>query len=221
MGAAPEVAAEVARHLVSANLAGHDSHGVLRWTQYVGELDRGELDPAAPVEILHESPVAALFDAHRGFGQHTTMAATEWALARAREHGLAAAAIRHSMHIGRLGEYTERLAGAGLVGIVTIGIAGHGSGTVAPFGGAARFLGTNPWSIGVPAAGRPPLIFDAATSTIAEGKARLARPRGAEVPEGTLRGLEGRPTRDPAQPYAGGTLTLLGGGVAGRKGCGR
>src|SRR5205807_1311607 len=137
MGAAAPVAAEVARHLVSANLSGHDSHGVLRWSQYVAELDRGDLDPAARVEVLHEGPVTALLDAHRGFGQHTTMAATEWTLARAREHGLAAAAVRHSMHIGRLGEYTERLALEGLVGIVTVGVAGPDSGSVAPFGGAA------------------------------------------------------------------------------------
>ncbi len=187
MGATPAVAGEVARHVVAANLAGHDSHGVLRWSQYVSELDSGELDPAARIELLHGGPVTALFDAHRGFGQHSTMAATDWALEHGRQHGIAAAAIRHSMHIGRLGEYTERLALEGLVGIVTVGVAGPGSGTVAPFGGAARFLGTNPWSMAVPAEGRPPLVFDAATSTVAEGKVRLARARGVEVPAGTVR----------------------------------
>src|SRR5216117_3721833 len=102
MGAPPAAAAEVARHLVSANLSGHDSHGMLRWSQYAGELDRGDLDPAAGAELLRETSITALFDAHRGFGQHTTMHATEWTMAHARQHGLAAAAIRHSMHIGRL-----------------------------------------------------------------------------------------------------------------------
>ena len=220
MGADAEVAAEVARHLVSANLSGHDSHGMLRWPQYVAELDRGELDPSVRAQLLHETAATALFDAHRGFGHHSTMTATIWALSRAREHGVAAAAVRHSMHIGRLGEYTERLAADGLVGIVTVGVAGAGSGTVAPFGGATRFLGTNPWSIGVPAEGRPPLIFDAATSTVAEGKVRLALSRGAELPPGIVRDPEGRPTADPAQLYAGGSLTALGGEIAGHKGYG-
>ena len=220
MGAGAEAADEVARHLVNANLSGHDSHGVLRLTQYVGELDRGELQPGAETRLVRESAVTALLDAGRGFGQHSTMVASRWVAARAREHGLAAAAVRHSMHIGRLGEYTERMAGEGLVGIVTVGVAGPGSGTVAPFGGAARFLGTNPWSVGVPAAGRPPFVFDAATSTIAEGKARLALAKGTEVPPGTLRDVEGRPTRDPALLYAGGSLTGLGGEVAGHKGFG-
>ncbi|HXM56062.1 MAG TPA: Ldh family oxidoreductase [Candidatus Dormibacteraeota bacterium] len=220
MGAPADAAAEVARHLISANLSGHDSHGVLRWAQYVAELDRGELDPAAEPRVLHEWSVVALFDAGRGFGQHSTMVATGWAMAQAREHGVAAAAVRHSMHIGRLGEYTERMADDGLVGIVTVGVAGDGSGTVAPFGGAARFLGTNPWSMGVPATGRPPLIYDAATSTVAEGKVRLARARGAELAPGLVRDARGRPTIDPVQLYEGGSLTVLGGDVAGHKGHG-
>jgi uncharacterized oxidoreductase len=220
MGAAPNVAAEVARHLIGANLAGHDSHGVLRWPQYVADLDRGQLHPGAEPEQLRANPVTALFDAHRCFGHHSTMVATEWARVQAREHGIAAAAIRHSMHIGRLGEYTERLAEAGLVGIVTVGAAGPSSGLVAPFGGAGRFLSTNPWSMGVPASGRPPLVYDAATSTIAEGKARLARVRGVPLPPGTAVDAEGRPTRDPERLYDGGSLTGLGGEVAGHKGHG-
>lgn len=220
MGAAPDAADEVARHLMSANLSGHDSHGVLRWAQYVAELDRGELNPAAEVQIVSEGPVTALFDAHCCFGHYSTMVATRWVAAHAREHGIAAAAVRHSMHIGRLGEYTESMADAGLVGIVTVGVAGLDTGTVAPFGGMARFLGTNPWSIGVPAAGRPPLIFDAATSTVAEGKVRLARSRGGQVPPGTVLDSRGRPTLDPSDLYAGGTLTPLGGEVAGHKGYG-
>ncbi len=220
MGTPPDIAAEVARHLVGANLAGHDSHGVLRWTQYVGELDRGELVPAARADVLRATPVTALLDARRGFGHHSTMTATEWAAAHARQLGVSAAAVRHSMHIGRLGEYTERLASEGLVGLVTVGLAGPGSGTVAPFGGAARFLGTNPWSMAVPAAGRPPLVYDAATSTVAEGKVRLARVEGVRLAPGLVRDPEGRPTVDPEQLYAGGSLTVMGGDVAGHKGHG-
>src|SRR3989440_629188 len=132
----------------------------------------------------------------------------------------AAAPVRHSMHIGRLGEYTERLALEGLVGIVTVGVAGPDSGSVAPFGGAARFLGTNPWSIGVPAEGRPPLVYDAATSTLAEGKVRVARARGVLLPAGAVRDADGRPTLEPADLYAGGSLTVMGGEVAGHKGHG-
>jgi uncharacterized oxidoreductase len=220
MGASAETAGEVADHLVRANLSGHDSHGVLRLAQYVAEQDGGQLVPAAEVELLRQNGVCAVFDAHRGFGQRSTMVATEWVISRAGEQGLAAAAVRHSTHIGRLGEYAERLSGEGLIGLVTVGIAGPGSGRVAPFGGTAPFLGTNPWSIGVPAAGRPPMIFDAATSSVAEGKVRLALARGLELPPGAVLDPEGGPAADPAQLYAGGTLSLLGAGQAAHKGFG-
>jgi uncharacterized oxidoreductase len=169
MGADPDVAAELARHLVGSNLAGHDSHGVIRVPQYVGDVDRGLIVPSARPVVARESAVAALVDAHRGFGQHSTMFALEGAMTRARQHGVAMVAVRHSTHIGRLGEYGERTAAEGLIGIVTVGAVGAGIGGVVPFGGRARFLGTNPWALSVPGRARR-FIFDAATSTLAEGK---------------------------------------------------
>ncbi len=220
MGADAEIASEVARHLIRANTSGHDSHGVLRLPQYVAELDRAALRPGSHPRLLRETGVTALLDAERGFGQFSTMAATRWVIRQARAQGLAAAGVRHSMHIGRLGEYTETMAEAGLVGIVTVGIAGAGSGTAAPFGGVDRFLGTNPWSMGVPAGARPPMIFDAATTTVAEGKIRMARAKGTEAPQGTVKDRDGHATRNPQDLYDGGTLTLLGGLAAGHKGYG-
>ena len=220
MGADAEVAAEVGRHLVRANLSGHDSHGVMRFVQYVDEADRGLLRPAARARVLRETTTTALFDAQRGFGHHSTMVATGWAIDRARRAGVGVAVVRHSMHVGRLGEYTERITDEGLLGLVTVGVAGPGSGLVAPFGGAQRFLGTNPWSIGIPAAGRPAFVYDAATSTVAEGKVRVARSRGGSLLPGLVRDAEGRPALDPTALYEGGTLTLLGDELAGHKGYG-
>jgi uncharacterized oxidoreductase len=219
MGASPEVADEVARHLVGANLRGHDSHGVLRLSQYIAELDAGLLVPSALPRLISGQGATGLIDAGRGFGHFSTMFALGWCLDRARKHGLAAAAVRRSMHIGRLGEYTERAAREGTIAIVTVGSAGPGTATVAPHGGAARFLGTNPWSIGIPADPRS-FIFDAATSAIAEGKARVALAAGKPLPEGAVRDSAGRPTTDPAHLYDGGTLQPLGGVVGGHKGTG-
>ncbi|MDP9370903.1 MAG: Ldh family oxidoreductase [Chloroflexota bacterium] len=220
IGAPEDVAAEVAHHLVRANLSGHDSHGVLRLPWYVQQANDGQLLPDARPRILREGPATALFDAGRGFGHYSTIVALEWAMARAREGGLAAAAIRGSTHIGRLGEYPERAAAQGLIGIVTYGSAGAGTGLVVPFGGRERFLGTNPWAIGAPAGDRPPMIFDAATSTIAEGKVRVAQSRGVTLPQDSIVDRDGRPSTDPADLYDGGAMLPLGGRTAGHKGYG-
>ena len=219
MGADADVAAELGRHLVGSNLAGHDSHGVIRIAQYVGDADQGLLVPSARPSLARETPVAALVDAHRGFGQHSTMFALEWAMARARQHGLAMVAVRHSTHIGRLGEYVERAAAGGLIGLVTVGAVGAGVGGVVPFGGRARFLGTNPWALSVPGRARR-LVFDAATSTVAEGKVRVARAAGKPLAPDAILDRDGRPTRDAADFYDGGALLPLGGALAGHKGYG-
>jgi uncharacterized oxidoreductase len=219
LGADAASADEVARHLVRANLSGHDSHGVIRVMQYVAEADRGELRPAAKPRLLRETPVTAVVDAGRGFGQVSTAFALAWAMERARDHGLAAAVVRHSMHIGRVGEYTERAAQAGLIALVTVGAAGPGVDGVVIYGGRAPFFGTNPWSVGVPGRERA-MVFDGATSMIAEGKIRVARAAGKQLPPGCIVDASGRPTQDPDAFYAGGLLLPLGGEVAGHKGYG-
>ena len=221
MGAPQEVAAEVARHLVLSNLSGHDSHGVLRIPLYVQMADRGALAPSSLPEVLQESPVSVLVDARRGFGQYSTLFTVQRCLEKAESAGVAVGAIRHSTHTGRLGTYPELAAGRGFICVVTSGSAAPDYGVVAPFGGAGRFLSTNPWSIGIPAGrAHPPFVYDAATTTIAEGKNQLARARGVSVPEGALLDASGLPSTDPEALYRGGTLTPLGGVEAGHKGYG-
>ncbi|MBO0748709.1 MAG: Ldh family oxidoreductase [Acidimicrobiaceae bacterium] len=220
MGADPEVGMEVARHLVRANLSGHDSHGVLRLPRYVRNMDAGSLVPAARPDLVHERGPVAVFDVRRSFGHYATAKALEWAMNRARTGGLAAAALREPTHIGRLGEYTERAAESGLVGLVTVGSAGEGVGNVLPHGGAGPALSTNPWSIGVPAAGGGGVVFDAATTVVAEGKVQVAKDAGKQLAAGCVVAADGTPSRDPGDFYSGGSLLPLGGEVAGHKGYG-
>lgn len=219
-GAPPDIAAEVGRHLVNANLAGHDSHGVIRIPQYCDQIAAGGIVPAARPEVIRESPVAALIDAHRGLSHFATAFALDWALQRAGQAGLAAAAVRHASHIGRLGEYTARAGERGCVAILTVGVGGPGLGGMVLFGSRQRFLGANPWSIAVPAAGHPPLVYDGSSSAVAEGKVRVARSKGLPLPAGALVDADGNPTTDPEAFYRGGGMLPMGGSIAGHKGYG-
>jgi uncharacterized oxidoreductase len=159
--------------------------------------------------------VAAAIDARRGFGQVAARFAIDCALEKARAQGLAAAGIHHCNHVGRLGEWVERAAAAGMVGLAFCSLGRRGA-AVAPYGGAARLLGTNPLAAAVPLAGRPPLLIDFATSAVAEGKLRVARNRGTPIPAGWVVTADGQPTTDPADFYAGGALLPC----AGHKGYG-
>ena len=220
VGADVDIAEEVARHLVNANLSGHDSHGVIRIAQYFDQIAKGALRPNARPEIIQGTSVTALIDGHKGMGHFVTSFALDWAIRQAGQHGLAAAAIRHASHIGRLGDYTERAAARGVIAILTVGVGGPGLGGVVLFGSRQRFLGTNPWSISIPAEGRPPMVFDGASSAVAEGKVRLAHSKGLALPEGAIVDAEGRATTNPEDFYRGGGLLPLGGSVAGHKGYG-
>ncbi|MCA1665864.1 MAG: Ldh family oxidoreductase [Thermomicrobia bacterium] len=222
VGAADDIADELATHLIKANLSGHDSHGVLRLPQYVAQADAGGLVPNARPTVVREMGGTTVMDAHFGFGQYSTAVALDWAMERARTHGIAAVASRHATHIGRLGEYTERASAAGMIAIVTIGTAAPGGGGVAPFGGAQRFLGTNPWSFGVPADGPTSMnmVYDAATSVVAEGKLRVARSKNAPLAPGLIVDKDGNPSTNAEDFYNGGALLPVGGAVAGHKGYG-
>ena len=155
-----------------------------------------------------------------GIGQFSTAFALEWAMERAGKNGIAAATIRHSTHIGRLGEYSEKAAEKGFVTMITAGAAGLGVGGIAPWGGRERFLAPSPWAFGVPVAGGAPLVFDAAMSTVAQGKVKVANDKGRQLPPGCITDPQGNPSTNPPDFYAGGTLVPLGGQVAGHKGSG-
>ncbi|HEX2171124.1 MAG TPA: Ldh family oxidoreductase, partial [Dehalococcoidia bacterium] len=88
-GAPRDIAAEVARSLVDANLAGHDSHGVLRIPSYLDLIPSGQLKPAARPEIVKETPTSLLVDGHRTFGQISGLFATDGVVQKAKSQGIA------------------------------------------------------------------------------------------------------------------------------------
>lgn len=216
----PDIASEVARHLVRSNLSGHDSHGVIRVPQYVGRIETGELKPAARPQIVRDGGAASLFDADYGFGHVAGRLATEWVIRRAAEQGIAIAAIRHCTHTGRLGEYGEMIAEAGMIAVVTVGAAGPGTGGMVLPGSSQRFFGANPWAFAMPTDTTQPVLVDASSSAIAEGKVRVARESGTQLPPDAVVDAGGHATRNPEDFYAGGALLPLGGAVAGHKGYG-
>ncbi len=214
-GAPPAAAQLVARSLVDSDLAGHELHGVVRVRQYLDSIAAGDIHPAATPAIAEERAAITTVDAQRSFGQVAARFAMELTIAKARTHGLAATALRNCNHVGRLGEWVEMAAVESLIGLAFCSVGG-GRGAVAPHGGAARLLGTNPLAAAIPVAGRSPLVVDFATSAVAEGKLRVARNRAASVPEGWILGPDGQPSTVPDDFYLGGMLLP----AAGHKGYG-
>lgn len=198
-GCSEPEAATISRHLVDSDLAGHPSHGVVRVAGYVEALACQRVFAGKSIEIVTETDVLAVVDGCFGFGQTVGGQAVALGIAKARAAGMAAVGLRHAGHLGRISDWAEAGARAGLVSLHFVNVAG--SRLVAPFGSKERRFGTNPIAIGIPQRGDEPLLIDFATSVVAEGKTRVALNGGAVVPDDALIGPDGRPTGDPGVLY--------------------
>jgi uncharacterized oxidoreductase len=200
-GSEPAEADLVAGHLVDANLAGHDSHGVGLIPHYVRHLKEGLVVPNTPVKVLKDDGAFLMFDGQRGFGRRVAGEAMAAAMERCRESGVVVVTVANAHHVGRVGAYGELASAAGLVSLHFVNVADH-AGLVAPFRGTDARFSTNPVCIGMPGtATRPPLLLDMATSGVAMGKVLVAKRAGKRLAEGNLIDAQGAPTTDPEVMY--------------------
>jgi uncharacterized oxidoreductase len=223
-GATVEDANTVAQRLVEANLAGHDSHGVIRIPQYLKSVEAGDISTGVPVEVTRETAASAVLDGKWGFGQVVASKAIDIGVAKAQQAGVSAITVRHSNHIGRLGSYVEDAASQGVIALLFANAHGAGVST-APWGGTQPRLSTNPLAVGIPAAPpllTTPLVLDMTTSAVAEGKIRVKKNRGEPVPDGWILNLQGEPTNIADEFYGPprGSILPFGGAAGGHKGFG-
>jgi len=208
----------VASHLADANLAGHDSHGLIRIPQYVRFMKEGRLRAAEEPQVVKETVTTAQVDGRWTFGQVVAKSATELAIGKAREAGVGFVTMYKAGHTGRIGAYPEMAAHVGIAAIMWSGSIGGPFPIVAPFGGRRPKLGTNPVAMAFPSGLEGPILLDFATSMAAEGKLRVYRNRGKPLPDAWIINSEGVPSTDPNDFYNGGALLPVGGLSGGHKG---
>lgn len=185
--------------LVQADLWGHQSHGVMRLSWYLGRLRAGVTDPAAKPETVVDAGAIAVIDGRDGMGQVLTAHAMDEAIRRAKAHGIGAVGLRNSNHFGTAMYFTLMAARAGCVSF----LATNASPAMAPWGGRKKTVGTNPWSWAAPAGSHAPMVLDIANTGVARGKIYLARQKGQRIPEGWAISAEGAPTTDPQEAIDG------------------
>ncbi len=211
MGSEEPEAHEVADHLMRANLAGHDSHGIGMLPAYVRLLKAGLLVPNQTPETVVDFGALLVLDARRGFGQRMAGEAVRRAIARARETGACVLGLRNSAHIGRVGTYGEMAVAAGMSFTAYVNVADHHY-AQAPYACRDARLGTNPFVTALPGP-QGPVLLDMATTAVAGGKVRVAYNKGQSLADGILIDDEGQPTNDPAvyiRDHAGALLSFGG-----------
>ena len=158
-------------------------------------LQEGGLSANQQVGVTLDSGALLTLDGRQGYGQVIGQQAMELGAERALRHGVCVVGLAGSHHLGRIGHWAEQCIGHGLVSIHFVNVLARP--IVAPFGGRDARLGTNPFCVGIPRPGQPPIVLDFATSKIAQGKTRVAYNKGLPVEPGTIIDNHGEPTTDP------------------------
>ncbi len=198
-----ESAADV---LISADLRGVDSHGVLKLPGYVRLWEIGRINANPKIKIVHETPSTASVDGDKGLGLVVAPLVMKMAVEKAKAVGSGWMSVKNSNHFGIAGYHAMMVLGHDMVGIAMTNASPH----AAPTFSAERLLGTNPISVAIPAGQEPPFVADFATTTVAHGKLVLRQRKGESLPSGWAQDADGNPTINAFATHEGGALVPLG-----------
>ncbi len=221
VGVPPADAELVADHLVESSLLGHDSHGPLRFPQYVEMVRQGTVVPGAPTQVVRATRCMAQLSGNWNFGPVSAEAAMSMALELAAASPLVVVTLKDCNHVARLGRFAALAAQQNHIALVAAN--GHGGDlAVAPFGGTQRRLPTNPLCLALPTQRPWPLVLDMTTSAISGGALRLHQNLDTPTPPDRIIDAQGQPTTDTRAYYGPppGAMLPLGFPGAGHKGFG-
>lgn len=185
--------------LVTAELWGHGSHGMLRLAWYMARVRSGAIDVHARPKVVGEHRALVQMDGLDALGQRVAQDAMNAAVARAREFGVGAVAVRHSNHFGTAAYFTRQAARAGCAALLF----SNASPAMAPWGGREKRVGNNPWSVAVPGGALGEVVLDIANTSVARGKIYLAAERGEPIPDHWALDARGQPTTRADEALAG------------------
>jgi len=206
-GVPAEDARTVGALMAEADARGGDAHGVFRLPQYVKQIQEGAVNSRPNMKIVSEKAGSALIDGDNALGHLVMKRATELAIEKARQCGVAWVGTRRSNHAGPAQLYPRMAAARDMIGIYfCVGNAN----LLPPWGGTEALLSTNPIAIAVPASRHPVVSLDMATTNTAFGKIRLKAQRGEAMPEGWMIDRQGKPLTDPKRASEGFLLPIGG-----------
>jgi delta1-piperideine-2-carboxylate reductase len=206
-GVSADNAGPVAETVVAAERDGAASHGLLRLPGYVSTLKSGWVDGRAVPAVTDAAPGLVATEAANGFAQPALWASAPLLRKKARNQGISAVTIRNSHHFAAVWPDIEPFAAEGFIALAMV----NGRQRMVVWGGKRKLLGTSPMAFACPRPGRLPLVWDQASSVMAQGEILLAAQRGRMVPEGIGLDSDGRPTTDPRAVLDGGSILPFGG----------
>lgn len=192
--------------MVWADARGVATHGTYLLTPIFKRAKANMIQIPTRVKTIKDNSGTGVLDGGNGLGQVAAYQAMKTSIEKAKQSGLAITLVRNTNNIGSLGYYSLMAANKGMIGITMTNAAP----AIAPWGGAQAFIGTNPFSVGVPTFSENPLIADMSSSVVARGKIRAASRKKTSIPLGWALDENGEPTDNPDLALKG-TLLPMGG----------
>jgi LDH2 family malate/lactate/ureidoglycolate dehydrogenase len=199
-------AAIVAENLLSAELKGITTHGLIHFPVYLKRVRKGLVNPKPNITKVNTWPGVLVIDGDNGLGSVVMFRALNEGIEIAQKVGVCVIGVKHSNHYGISGYYCEKAADGGYISILFT----NSTPTLPPYGAKEPYMGTNPIAIGIPNKERPHIIVDMATSVAARGKIREAVKKGEAIPEGWALDKDGNPTTDAEAAMQGVLLPIAG-----------
>ena len=206
LGAKAHEAQLLSEHLVSADIRGVSTHGVIFLPIVAKRIQKGLIQIPTMFEVILNKDAITHIDGGNGLGQVAVTESMHQAIKKAKRFGISFSLIKNTNHIGLLANYSLMAAEKNMVGFCMTNC----SAAMAPWGGVEAFFGTNPFSIAVPGGSNPPIVLDMSTSVVARGKIRQAEKNNQKIPLGWAFDSRGNPTDDPQEALKG-TLLPIGG----------
>ena len=197
----------IAELMVRADVQGSEGHGIFRLPQYVRRIKGGAVNIQPRIRVAREAAGMALVDGDNGMGHLVMRYATERAIEKARQAGVAWVGVKSSNHAGPASLYASMPLEHDMIGVyLAVGNANH----LPAWGGLDMLLSTNPIAVAVPAGAEPAIVLDMATTVAAYGKVKTKAQRGEAMPEGWMMDRQGRPLTDPGRANEGFLLPIGG-----------
>ncbi len=200
-------AADVARLMVAADLAGFDAHGIFRLPPYLARIRGGGINKTPHIAVVSQSASVAVVDGDNGMGHLAVEYAARLAIEKAADTGIGWVGTRNNNHAGAASVYAAMPLERGMIGLY--GAVGSGN-HLPPWGGIDMLLSTNPIAVAIPAGSGTPVVMDFATTVASMGKIKATAQRGERMPEGWMIQRDGTPLTDPSRADEGLLLPMGG-----------
>jgi uncharacterized oxidoreductase len=195
LGVTPDDARQTAELLVRADLQGYPTHGIGILPEYVQRARAGTIRLDGKPSIVSDGKATAQIDGQLYLGQIVASRAMGLAIEKARTHGLGAVGARNCAHFGRLADYVEQAADAGMIGMAFVSVGGA---SIASLGSAEPTGNSNPIAFGIPGPNGEHVIFDFTTAAMSMREVARRGASGEPIPPGIMLDHQGTPTTEYA-----------------------